>query len=144
MPVYPKREDFAYYIGRYFAAEWYYKEDGNIPGLDYYTELGTHDRVRFFQVVRLFCDSPYGTLLPAKYYRIEDKAEKIFAFKPRDERFFDFTTEGARVIITNAYHKHSQQMAKIDLETLKTAIRCKQDYLRRVREATYYETETQF
>ncbi|MFH1619887.1 MAG: hypothetical protein ABIG11_08280 [bacterium] len=138
--MYLKKENFVYYIGRYFTAEWYYMEDSRLPGLGYYKELGINDRVRFYQIVKLYCDSPYGTLLPTKFYRIEDKVNRIYAFKPRDERFFNFTTEGAKVIITNAYHKHSQQMTKIDLESLKTAVRYKQDYLRRIKEASYYET----
>ncbi len=139
MPTHLKKEDFVYYIGQCFSAEWYYTEDGKLPGFEYYKELGTNDRVRFYQIVKLYCDSPYGTLLPTKIYRIEDRANRIFAFKPRDERFFNFTTEGAKVIITNAYHKHSQQMAKIDLESLKTSVRYRQDYVRRIKEATYYE-----
>ncbi len=89
--------------------------------------------------MKLYCDSPYGTLLPKTLYRIEDKENKIYAFKPRDERFFNFTIEGAKVIITNAYHKHSQQMTKLDLESLKIAVGYKQDYLKRVKEENYYE-----
>ncbi len=135
----PRKEDFVYYIGQYFTAEWYYMEDGKLPGLDYYNELGIQDRVRFLQIVKLYCDSSHGILLPRTLYRIENKENRIYAFKPRDERFFNFTVEGAKVIITNAYYKHSQQMKKIALECLKTVIRYKQDYLRRVKEGIYYE-----
>jgi phage-related protein len=45
----------------------------------------------------------------------------------------------AKIIVTNAYHKHSQKMAKTDMERLKTAARRKQDYLRRAQNGTYYE-----
>ena len=44
-----------------------------------------------------------------------------------------------RVIVTNAYHKHSQKMTKLDLEALEVAARCRADYLRRVQEGGYYE-----
>lgn len=40
---------------------------------------------------------------------------------------------------SNAYHKHSQQMTKVDLESLKVAARYRQDYLKRVKGGTYYE-----
>jgi len=116
MLIVPNREGFIYYSGRYFTAEWYYTEDGKLPGLEYYKELSTQSRVRFLQIVKLFCDSAYGTLFPLTLYRIENKENKIYAFKPRDERFFNFTIAGAKVIITNAYRKHSQQMTKLDLE----------------------------
>jgi hypothetical protein len=62
--------------------------------------------------------------------------------KPRDERFFNFTTVNAKVIITNAYHKHSQKMTKADMESLKTAVRYKQDYLNRIKEGTCYEKQS--
>src|SRR3989338_10264686 len=139
MALRPTKEDFVYYIGRYFTAEWYYTGEGKLPGLEYYSELSIQDRVRFLQIVKLYCDSPYGTLFPITLYRIENKENKVYAFKPRDERFFNFTIAGAKVIITNAYRKHSQQMTKLDLESLNVAIRYKQDYLRRVKECVYYE-----
>ena len=129
----------SYFAGVYYMGPINTAFRGTAECLEYYKELGINDRVRFYQIVKLYCDSPYGTLLPTKFYRIEDKVNRIYAFKPRDERFFNFTTEGAKVIITNAYHKHSQQMTKIDLESLKTSVRYKQDYLRRIKEATYYE-----
>ena len=79
--------------------------------------------------------------MPASKYRIEDPKNRIFAFKPRAERFFNFFAEGRKVIITNAYHKHSQQMSQDDLGKLRAAASMREDYLRRVREGSYYETE---
>ncbi|MBI4668543.1 MAG: hypothetical protein HY747_05060 [Elusimicrobia bacterium] len=96
------------------------------------------DQDRLDDMVKYFCDCPRGIMLPKSMYRIEDKENKIYAFKPRSERFFNFTTEGARIIITNAYHKHSNEMTKIDKEQLKIATLYRQDYLRRIQEATYY------
>lgn len=139
MPLYPKYEDILIHTGRYFTAEWYYSSDVDLPALDYYNALPELDQDRFDDVIRYLCESKPGILLPKTYYRIEDPAHQIYALKPRDERFFNFMTVGAKVIITNAYHKHSQQMTKVDRESLKIAVRCKQDYLRRVKEGTYYE-----
>jgi hypothetical protein len=50
-------------------------------------------------------------------------------------------TVGAKIIVTNAYHKQSQQMRRIDLEGLKVAARYRQDYLTRIKEGTYYEKD---
>jgi hypothetical protein len=127
------------YSGRYFSAEWYSTADGVRPAFDYYNDLREVDQDRFDDMVKYFCETRPGAILPKTLYRIEDRENKIYALKPRDERFFNFMTEGARVIITNAYHKHSQQMTKADLEELKIAIRYRQDYLKRVKEGTYYE-----
>ena len=139
MPIYPRKENYVHYEGRYFDAEWYYAEDGSIPALDYYRNLLPHDRVRLNHIVKYLCYSSPGTVLPMTLYRIEDRENKIYAFKPRDERFFNFTTEGAKVVITNAYHKHSRAMTKADKESLKIAAKRRQDYLKRIRGGTYYE-----
>lgn len=109
-----------------------------MPGFDYYKELPDIDKLRFQEIVEFFCDRPFGERLPESMYRIEDAANKIYAFKPRSHRFFNFTTENAKVIITNAYRKKSQRMDKKALAYCKTAATCRQDYLRRVREGTYY------
>lgn len=139
MTAYPRKDDFVYYVGRFLTAEWFYTREGKMSGADYYKALPAPDRGRFYQIVKLLCESPFGTFLPKTMYRIEDNENKIYALKPNDERFFNFTAVGGKIIITNAYHKHSQQMTKIDLECLKVAVRCRQDYLVRTEEGTYYE-----
>lgn len=137
--VYPEPEDILFYEGPFLAVEWYYTPAGRLPALEYYERMSEPDRHKLKLIVKYMADSPHGTRLPTTMYRIEDRENKIFAFKPRAERFFNFTTDGAVVIITNAYHKHSQKMSRQDLEELRTSARCRQDYLRRIREGTYYE-----
>jgi hypothetical protein len=138
MPVYPEQDDFLIYAGTYFMAEWYYTTTGEMPAYEYYKRLSETDQDRLDNMIIYFCDRPHGLMLPTSMYRIEDPVNKIYTFKPRKERFFNFITEGAKVIVTNAYHKHSQQMTKKDLEHLKIAARYREDYLRRKKEATYY------
>lgn len=139
MLVYPNYEDYLIYEGRTFTAEWYYTTKGEMPAFDYYKGLSAMDQGRLDDLVMYFCDRPFGELLPKSMYRIEDHENKLYAFKPRDERFFNFTTHEAKVIITNAYHKHSQQMSKSDMEQLKIAARYREDYLMRIKEGYYYE-----
>ena len=139
MPVWPEYESVLIHCGRYFTAEWYYAPEGRIPALDYYNALAEVDQDRFDDLIRYICEAKPGTILPKTLYRIEDHAHKIYALKPRAERFFNFATIDAKIIITNAYHKHSQKMTKADLECMKAAVRQKQDYLRRTLEGTYYE-----
>ncbi|MBI5239674.1 MAG: hypothetical protein HY926_04320 [Elusimicrobia bacterium] len=109
-----------------------------MPAYDYYRDLPEADQDRLDSMIRYFCDRPYGTLLPKTMYRIEDPANKIYAFKPRDERFFNFTAEGGVVIITNAYHKHARKMTKKDLDALALSVQYRDDYIRRFKGATYY------
>lgn len=48
-------------------------------------------------------------------------------------------TIGKKIIIVDAFRKHSQEMTKKDLNLLKTAILAKISYLERIEEGTYYE-----
>ena len=138
---YPRAEDYLIYEGIYFTAEWYYTDTAQIPAYDYYRNLGDIDRRGFLHLVKLYCDTKPGQLLPKTLYRIEDTTNKIYAFKPRDERYFNFTTAGAKVIVTNAYRKHSREMTRRDLNELRLAVKYKDDYAWRIKEGTYYEKE---
>jgi len=138
---YPDPEEYLYYEGASFRVEWYYTEDGRMPGLDYYRALGGIDQERLDCLGRYLADSPIGVRLPMTLYRIEDRQNGIYAFKARDERFFNFMAEGGRILITNAYRKHSQKMSASDIEKLRYAARCREDFLRRLREGTYYEAK---
>ena len=139
MLVYPRPEEFVIYEGRSFTAEWYYKIDGSMPAYEYYQRLPQVDQKRLDDIVEFFCDRPHGIILPKTMYRIEEATCPIYVFKPRDERYFNFTTIYDKVIHTNAYRKHSQQMNKKDKGEVQLAVRYHDDYLRRIEEATYYE-----
>ena len=47
-------------------------------------------------------------------------------------------TMGRKIIIVDAYRKHSQHMTKKDLNLLKTVIAAKDDYLHRAKMGSYY------
>lgn len=139
MFVYPKPEEFVIHEGKSFRAEWYYTEGGVMPAFDFYQKMTEVDRRAMDKMVVYFCNRSFGEPLPPTWYRIEDAEHKIYAFKPRAERFFNFTIAGRKVIITNAYHKHSQKMTKLDLQQLKISARYRDDYYQRFKEGTYYE-----
>ena len=105
----------------------------------YYEGISPEEQKRLDDIVVYFADSPLGTRLPKTLYNEEDAENKIYAFKPKDHRFFNFVTVGKKIIIVNAYRKHSQQMMKKDISLLKTVIASKNDYLLRVKGGTYYE-----
>ena len=133
--------DYIIYKGPTYTIEWYYTKNRRMPAYEYYTEMEEKIRDRFLYMVKYLADSPKGTRLPTSMYNIEDHKEKIYAFKPQAERLFNFMYKGGKVIVTNAYRKHSQQMTKQDKERVKIAVRYKKDYLKRVKEGTYYAEE---
>lgn len=131
--------DYLYYQGSTFAVEWYRNPAGRMKAKEYYDGLSKEERKRLDDLVAYLADSPFGTRLPKNLYNEEDAANKIYAFKPQAYRFFNFMTVGRKIIMVDAYRKHSQQMTKKDLHLLKTVIEAKEDYLHRVKVGTYYE-----
>ena len=119
--------------------EWYYTEEGRMPGYEYYQTLSEDEKIRFFQIIRYYADSPLGTIVPKTHLNIEDREHKIYALKPYRRRFFCFTASGRKVIIANGYLKASQQMTKKDKEKLKIAAKYRWDYLKRIGGGEYYE-----
>ncbi len=69
-------------------------------------------------------------------FRIVDKKEKIYEFKPMKFRFFNFFFEGGKIVITNGYIKKTR---KVDKKELNKAIKMKRDYENRVKRGDYYE-----
>jgi len=136
MRKYPS--DYVIYKGPVYTVEWYYTQDGKMPAYEYFKDMEEKYQDRFLYMVKYLADSSKGTRLPATMYNLEDRAEKVYAFKPGAERLFNFMYRGGKVIITNAYRKHSQRMDKKDKEKLKVAAKYKRDYLKRVKEGTYY------
>jgi len=128
-----------YYAGLTFTVEWYRDGAGRLPAKEYYGRLSKEEQKRLDDLVTYLADSPLGTRLPKTLYNEEDAENKIYAFKPKEHRFFNFMTIGKKIIIVDAYRKHSQQMTKKDLNLLKTVIVAKNDYLQRVKAGTYYE-----
>lgn len=127
------------YGGQTFEAEFYVTVDGRVPAYEYYENLTQEEQRRFFTIIKFIADSPFGTIFSKTIYNIEDKANSVYAIKPAAQRFFSFMTHDRKIILTNAYRKHSQQMSKIDKESLKLAIRLKRDYEDRRKRGTYYE-----
>ena len=131
--------DYVYYQGATFTVEWYQDASGHMKAKKYYEGLPREEQKRLDDIVAYLADSPLGTRLPKTLYNEEDSENKIYAFKPKDHRFFNFVTVGKKIIIIDAYRKHSQQMTRKDINLLKTVIASRNDYLVRVKGGNYYE-----
>ncbi len=131
--------EHVYYVGSTFTAEWYMDAKGWMKAKAYYEKLPVTDQERLDELVIYISDNPVGTRLPKNLYNEEDAENKIYAFKPRAHRFFNFMTTGRKIIIVDAYRKHSQEMTKKDLNLLKTVVVAKHDYQNSVKAGTYYD-----
>lgn len=132
----PKKEEYIFYHGEKFQVELYFTPSGNIPAKEYLEEADLNVRVKLAALVKYIAEQ--GKIFDVTKFRIVDTKEKIYEFKPLQYRFFNFFYEEKKIIITNGYTKKSQKVSKKDL---KIAINIKKDYVCRVREGRYYETE---
>ena len=127
-------EDYVLYQGTKFQVEFYFTQKGDLPAKEYFDSSGRLIQVKLLALVKYLAEE--GRIFDETKFRLVDKEERIYEFKPLSERFFNFFWEGKKIIITNAYHKKGQ---KVDLKELARSIKFKNDYGSRVREETYYD-----
>ena len=131
----PKQEDHVFYQGEKFQVEFYFTARGELPAKKYFDSSERQVQIKLLALVKYISEE--GRLFDETKFRLVDKNEKIYEFKPMAERFFSFFYEGKRIIITNAYRKKGQ---KVDQRELARAINLKRDYELRVKGGIYYET----
>ena len=132
----PKPEDYIFYAGEKFQVEFYFTEKGDLPAKEYFDSSEHQVKIKLLALVKYIAE--YAKLFDETKFRLVHAKEKIYEFKPKEERFFNFFCGGKKMIITNAYRKKGQ---KVDPRELTKAIRFKKDYESRVKGGIYYETE---
>ena len=130
----PKPEDYIFYQGDKFQVEFYFTDNGELPAKNYFSTMDRQVQIKLLALVKYMAEE--GRLFDETKFRLVDKREKVYEFKPMAERFFNFFTEGRRIIITNAYRKKGQ---KLDPRELKKAVNMKKDYEFRAGGGDYYE-----
>ena len=132
----PRPEDYIFYQGEKFQVEFYYTAKGNLPAKEYLDDSDRQIQIKLLALVKYIAEN--GRLYDETKFRIVDKNEKIYEFKPKDDRFFNFFYEGKKIILTNAYHKKGQ---KVDSRELAKAVSLKRDYEARFKGGKYYENQ---
>lgn len=130
----PKSEDYVFYKGRKFQVEFYFDENGELPAKKYFDAGDRQVKIKLLALVKYMAEE--GKLFDERKYRVVDRHEKIYEFKPLDDRFFNFFYEGKKIILTNAYRKKGQ---KVDKRELAKAVSSKKDYESRVKGGVYYD-----
>lgn len=126
--------EFVIYDGTAFCIEWFVDERGGSQAREYYEALSLERRVKLMKLVRLMGD--IGKIFDLTKFRNE--GDKIFAFKPRPDRFLCFFFSGRKIIVTNAFEKKSD---KLPVGEKERALQAKSDYTERVKRGTYYGKE---
>ena len=124
--------EYIAYKGRAYTIEWYFTEKGDSPALDYYNDLRKDQRIKLLYLLKRMGDIG-KTNDTTKFH---NEGDKIFAFKPKPNRFLCFFESQGKIIITNAFCKKQQKLPKNEKER---ALAYKESYEKRMKEGIYYE-----
>jgi len=124
--------EYVLYKGQKFTIEWYYNSEKKSQPFDYFNELDSKQQMKFLYLVKRMGD--FGKISDKTKFNSED--DKIYAFKPKPDRFLSFFTKGKKIIITNAFEKKCQ---KLPPEQKEKALKCKSDYELRTEGGIYYD-----
>jgi phage-related protein len=120
------------YQGMCYTIEWYFTEKGDSPAFDYYSTLDKNQRIKVLYLLKRMGD--FGKINDIT--KFNNEGDKIFAFKPKPDRFLCFFERQGKIIITNAFCKKQQKLPKTEKEK---ALAYKESYEKRIKEDIYYE-----
>ncbi|MDH4263982.1 MAG: type II toxin-antitoxin system RelE/ParE family toxin [Spirochaetia bacterium] len=124
--------EYIAYVGEKFVIEWYYEDNSECEVLEYFETLNETAQNKLFYLLKRIGD--FGIISDKTKFRNE--GDLVFAFKPQPHRFLCFFTSGKKIIITNGFYKKTDKLPK---EQKEKAIKFMKNYLKRVKEGTYYE-----
>lgn len=116
---------FLIYEGSHYSVCFHAETDNSSCVFNYYKGCDDITRASLLFLVKRMADT--GTIYDIIKFRLEDKKNKIYAFKPKKERFFCFFFIEKTIIITSAYRKRKQ---KLDKRELQKAIQIRNQYIK--------------
>jgi hypothetical protein len=129
-----KNKEHIAYKGIHYTIEWYYDEHGKSQPFEYVMELSDEMQEKVFYLFKRIAD--FGRISDLTKFRHE--GDQIYAFKPQPDRFLSFFVKGKVIIVTNAFRKKKDKLPENEK---RRAIKCRENYLNRIKEGKYYEEE---
>lgn len=125
-------KEYIAYEGSAYVVEWYFDQNGRSQSFDYYNLLSDNEKIKILRLLKRIGDA--GEIKDTTKFNYE--GDKIYAFKPKPDRFLCFFFEKGKIIITNAFRKKQQ---KLPMNEKIKALSSKKDYELRVKESDYYD-----
>ena len=117
-------EDFLIYSGEHYSVYFHAEAKDSSSVNNYFEACDNATQASLLFLIKRMAD--IGHVYDETKFRIEDKANKIYCFKPKRERFFCFFFTGKKIIITSAHTKKKQ---KLDRGELRKAIQIRNEYI---------------
>lgn len=114
---------FLIYKGVHYSVYFHAETETSSDVYKYFENCDAVTQASLLYLVKRIAE--IGTIYDKTKFRIEDKQYKIYAFKPKQERFFCFFFLEKTIIITSAYCKKRQ---KLDKKELEKAVRIRELY----------------
>lgn len=124
-------KEYIAYQGQAYTVEWYFNINDKSPAFDYYVGLTEPERMALLRLIKRMGD--VGEIKDITKFNYE--GDKIYAFKPKPDRFLCFFYEGNKIILTNAFRK---KQPKLPLKEKDKALSYKKDYEMRIKKGEYY------
>jgi len=116
--------NFLVHKGKFFSIYFHAEGQKVSKVYEYYKKCDDVTRASLLYLAKVMAD--IGRIYDETKFRIEDKKNKIYVFKPRHDRFFCFFFVNKEIIITSAYKKKRQ---KLDLKKLEKAVVIRSQYV---------------
>ncbi len=125
-------KEYIAYLGEKYTIEWYYNSRGKSSALEYYQSLSADERIKVLQLFKRMGDA--GKIKDTT--KFNNEGDRLYAFKPKPDRFLCFFYIGKKIIVTNAFRKKQPKLPKPEKDR---ALKFKNDYEIRVKQGDYYE-----
>ncbi len=125
-------KEYIAYSGEKYTIEWYYNSREKSAALEYYQSLSADERMKVLQLFKRMGDA--GEIKDTT--KFNNEGDRLYAFKPKPDRFLCFFYIGKKIIVTNAFRKKQPKLPKTEKDR---ALKLKNDYETRVKQGDYYE-----
>ncbi len=117
-----------------FTIEWFVDHKGYSQPFEYFDKSSKLQQDKTTALFKYMAN--HGKIFNREKFNNED--DDIYAFKINQDRYLCFFFKGGKIIVTNAFIKKSQKIPPREKER---ALRIMDDYIKRVKEGTYYGEE---
>lgn len=133
--------DIAVVDGGVRSLEWFWAEDGTMPGLDDFEALEAEDQAALTATFRHWADLQHGKRAAESRINEEHEDPKILAVKAGKHRFTMFHAGNDVWIIHRYYPKGKKKLDKVGRAVIKTTVLAISDYEARTKNGKYYERD---